>query len=273
MMNPCCNLRKYGRPATLVGILAEHPATSGTKIDHFRSLFLPASLSSAAMPVQHDKSRMKHDISSHPTGLHPLALACPCYVQLNSVCCKWKFDVSLYMSLPFFTRVYWNIICHYKGSLKRLQLHRLYVALLSWCPKTYPVWTCIFSHGNTLAYHTPLFAVRPLHSRPKVALDTSANFGSMWSHNHKKCPNLPLYFNSGRIIVAGIFFMPDRDRLLLWKRMEREAHLTVSERPQWQVWIQWFSHTNQTSIHKHPPSWGQYQSPLVTCSKDCRLSI
>jgi len=29
MTNPCGNLKKYGLPATLVGILAEHPATSG----------------------------------------------------------------------------------------------------------------------------------------------------------------------------------------------------------------------------------------------------
>ena len=65
-MNPCGNLKKYGLPATLVGILAEHPATSGSKIHHFRSFLLPASPSSAAMPVQHDKSRMQHDLSNNP---------------------------------------------------------------------------------------------------------------------------------------------------------------------------------------------------------------
>lgn len=137
MMNPCGNLKKYGLPATLVGILAEHPATSGSKIHHFRSFF------AASIPV----------LRSYACPAWQVQDAAWPIQQPQQAFIHWHWPVNVPRSSTQLSGVYCNI-CHWRrwdppGSApgwihrKGLQL-RLSVALLSWCPKTYPVWTWMF---------------------------------------------------------------------------------------------------------------------------------
>lgn len=102
MMNPCWQ-SEYGLPATLVGILVEHPATSGSKIHQFRSFIasIPV-LRSYACPQWQVQDA---DISSKPQQafIHWHWPVCCIALVPQDISCDigcWKHGVSFDRQKP-----------------------------------------------------------------------------------------------------------------------------------------------------------------------------
>lgn len=256
MTNPCGNLKKYGLPATLVGILAEHPATSGKQDWSFQVIFCcqhprPPQLCLSSMTSP--GCSMTYPANPNRPSSTGIGLSMCQDLQLNSAVFTLQHHLPL---TPVGSTGVGEVWIHWK----RLQLRRF--ACLLHCSRGAPrhiLWHGMFhtAFDRNIANSKAEFEVKPLQSRPKLALDTSTaklrfNVNSLYLIVNVLQSSLS--FDSGRNLPPAKK-LAGSNRLLLWKRMEREAHLTKST-----------TSTGHRSavIHQSAdiPSWGRHQSPF-----------
>ena len=264
MMNPCRNLKKYGLPATLVGILAEHPATSGSKIHHFRSFF------AASIPV----------LRSYACPAWQVQDAAWPIQQPQQAFIHWHWPVNVPRSSTQLSGVYCNI-CHWRrwdppgsaGGIHRkgLQLRRF--ACLLRCSRGAPrhiLWHGMFhtAFDRNIANSKAEFEVKPLQSRPKLALDTSTaklrfNVNSLYlivTFCNLPCLSIQEEICRQQKNLEEIASCCGRE----W----REKPIWQSQRPQRDITPQ-----SYINLQTSPQAEDDTRVRLVDCSKDCRLSL
>lgn len=199
MTNPCGNLKKYGLPATLVGILAEHPATSGKQDWSFQVIFC----------CQHPRPPQLCLSSMTSPGCSMTYPANPNRPSSTGIGLSMCQDLQLNSAVFTATSSAIDAGGIHRGrrSLDPLKTTstsplRLSVALLSWCPKTYPV-TWDVSHGVWQKYRefkgrirSQTFAVKAEACFGYLNGQTSVQCELIVSHCHVLQSSLS--FDSGR---------------------------------------------------------------------------
>ena len=196
MTNPCGNLKKYGLPATLVGILAEHPATSGKQDWSFQVIFC----------CQHPRPPQLCLSSMTSPGCSMTYPANPNRPSSTGIGLSMCQDLQLNSAVFTATSSAIDAGGIHRGrrSLDPLKTTstsplRLSVALLSWCPKTYPV-TWDVSHGVWQKYREFKGRIRS----QTFAVKAEACFGYLNGQTSVQCELIvnvlqsSLSFDSGR---------------------------------------------------------------------------
>jgi len=228
---------------------------------------LPASPSSAAMPVQHDKSRMQHDLSSKP----------------QQAFIHWHWPVNVPRSSTQLSGVYSATssaidaggIHRGRRSLDPLKTTsnsplRLSVALLSWCPKTYPV-TWDVSHGVWQKYREFKGRIRS----QTFAVKAEACFGYLNGQTSVQCELIVSHCQRFAIFLVFRFRKKfAASKKTCWKQSPLVVEENGERSPSDKVNdLNRTSLRSHTSIRRHPKLRTTPESVLVDCSKDCRLSL
>lgn len=187
-------------------------------------------------------------IQQTPTGLHPLALACQCAKIFNSTQ-RCLLQHHLPLTLVGSTGV-GEVWIHWK----RLQLRRF--ACLLHCSRGAPrhiLWHGMFhtAFDRNIANSKAEFEVKPLQSRPKLALDTSTAKLRFNVNSLSTFCNLPCLSIQEEI---------ETSKKTCWKKSPLVVEENGERSPSDKV-----NDLNGTSFSHSadiPPSWGRHQSPF-----------